>query len=217
MKTLKVPFIADFEEIDLDDCTFLFMLLDAETKADVLVELEDDEREKLLETIPSDVIGEQLIDKMESDDAADILAAREAAFGNACACSTVQKPGNAAGIVTVLQRNAVVGDRTGDITDIRPSDNAAGAFLFCRHRTVVQALGHHNAISVLSACEKVGVCQVVLGIEFVLDRHAADDAADIRSISHPQLAGIDLNSRFETAPALKDVAKLQKFITDIRN
>ena len=62
-----------FEEIDLDDCTFLFMLLDAETKADVLVELEDDEREKLLETIPSDVIGEQLIDKMESDDAADIL------------------------------------------------------------------------------------------------------------------------------------------------
>ncbi len=33
-----------FEEIDLADCTFLFMLLDAETKADVLVELEDDER-----------------------------------------------------------------------------------------------------------------------------------------------------------------------------
>ncbi len=62
-----------FEEIDLDDSSFLFMLLDAETKADVLVELEDDEREKLLETIPSDVIGEQLIDKMESDDAADIL------------------------------------------------------------------------------------------------------------------------------------------------
>ncbi|MBO7481843.1 MAG: magnesium transporter, partial [Bacteroidales bacterium] len=62
-----------FEEINLDDCTFIFMLLDAETKADVLVELEDDEREKLLETIPSDVIGEQLIDKMESDDAADIL------------------------------------------------------------------------------------------------------------------------------------------------
>ena len=62
-----------FEEIKLDDCTFIFMLLDAETKADVLVELEDDEREKLLETIPSDVIGEQLIDKMESDDAADIL------------------------------------------------------------------------------------------------------------------------------------------------
>lgn len=46
---------------------------------------------------------------------------------------------------------------------------------------------------------------------------SADDAADIRSISHPQLAGIDLNSRFETAPALKDVAKLQKIITDIRN
>ena len=44
---------------------------------------------------------------------------------------------------------------------------------------------------------------------------SADDAADIRSISHPQLAGIDLNSRFETAPALKDVAKLQRFITEL--
>ena len=114
-----------------------------------------------------------------ADDAADILAAREAAFGNACACGTVQKPGNPARIVTVLQRNTVVGDRTGDITDIRPTGNAAGAFFFCRHRTVVQALGHHNAISVLSACEKVGVCQIVLGIKPVLDRHAADDAADI--------------------------------------
>ena len=44
---------------------------------------------------------------------------------------------------------------------------------------------------------------------------SADDAADIRSISHPQLAGIDLNSRFETAPALKDVAKLRRFIADL--
>lgn len=44
---------------------------------------------------------------------------------------------------------------------------------------------------------------------------SADDAADIRSISHPQLAGIDLNSRFETAPALKDVEKLRRFIADL--
>ncbi|MBR6083694.1 MAG: phosphoribosylanthranilate isomerase, partial [Salinivirgaceae bacterium] len=44
---------------------------------------------------------------------------------------------------------------------------------------------------------------------------SADDAADIRSISHSQLAGIDLNSRFETAPALKDVAKLRRFIADL--
>ena len=44
---------------------------------------------------------------------------------------------------------------------------------------------------------------------------SADDAADIRSISHLQLAGVDLNSRFETAPALKDVEKLRRFIADL--
>jgi len=39
-----------------------------------------------------------------------------------------------------------------------------------------------------------------------------DDAACIRNIRHPQLAGIDLNSRFEIRPALKDIAKLKAFL-----
>jgi phosphoribosylanthranilate isomerase len=44
-----------------------------------------------------------------------------------------------------------------------------------------------------------------------------DDAESISHLQHPSLVGIDLNSRFETAPALKDVAKLEKFIAQIRN
>lgn len=43
-----------------------------------------------------------------------------------------------------------------------------------------------------------------------------DDAESIRSVAHPMLAGIDLNSRFETQPGLKDVEKLRKFIETIR-
>ena len=39
-----------------------------------------------------------------------------------------------------------------------------------------------------------------------------DDAADIRNFRHPQLAGIDLNSRFEIHPALRDIAKLKAFL-----
>lgn len=42
-----------------------------------------------------------------------------------------------------------------------------------------------------------------------------DDASAIRSISHPQLLGIDLNSRFESAPALKDTALLQRFLLSL--
>lgn len=45
----------------------------------------------------------------------------------------------------------------------------------------------------------------------------ADDAATVGSITHPLLIGIDLNSRFETAPALKDIGLLKAFITTIRS
>jgi magnesium transporter len=62
-----------FEEIDLDDSKFLFLLLDSETAADVIVELEEEEKEKLLDSIPSDIIADRFIGLMESDDAADVL------------------------------------------------------------------------------------------------------------------------------------------------
>lgn len=43
-----------------------------------------------------------------------------------------------------------------------------------------------------------------------------DDAERVMKFSHPQFAGIDLNSRFEISPALKDVEKLKSFIQTIR-
>ena len=39
-----------------------------------------------------------------------------------------------------------------------------------------------------------------------------DDAERIKSFHHPKCVGIDLNSRFELAPALKDINKLKSFI-----
>ncbi len=43
-----------------------------------------------------------------------------------------------------------------------------------------------------------------------------DDVSRLRSFSHPRLMGIDLNSRFESAPALKDIVKLQQFLRALR-
>ena len=43
-----------------------------------------------------------------------------------------------------------------------------------------------------------------------------EDADVIKSISHPQLAGIDINSRFEVEPGLKDAGLLQTFIAKFR-
>ena len=39
----------------------------------------------------------------------------------------------------------------------------------------------------------------------------------IARIKHPQFYGIDLNSRFETAPAVKEISKLSLFINNIRS
>ncbi len=44
-----------------------------------------------------------------------------------------------------------------------------------------------------------------------------DDAFRIHDFSHPQMIGVDLNTRFESAPAVKDVTLLKKIITQLRD
>jgi phosphoribosylanthranilate isomerase len=43
-----------------------------------------------------------------------------------------------------------------------------------------------------------------------------EDAGMICSLSHPQFAGIDINSGFETEPGIKDPEKVKYFINEIR-
>lgn len=45
---------------------------------------------------------------------------------------------------------------------------------------------------------------------------AADDAEAILKIDHPKFAGIDLNSKFEVKPGLKNVELLRGFLKEIR-
>lgn len=42
-----------------------------------------------------------------------------------------------------------------------------------------------------------------------------EDAASVKSVSHPALVGIDLNSKFEIEPGLKDVPQLAKFLSEL--
>ncbi|MDD4823536.1 MAG: phosphoribosylanthranilate isomerase [Bacteroidales bacterium] len=44
---------------------------------------------------------------------------------------------------------------------------------------------------------------------------APQDAKRILQFRHPQFAGIDINSRFETAPGVKDVSLIRQFIKEI--
>jgi len=65
--------IADIvEHLDLDEAKFLFNHLEEEKAADTLVELDDDYKDKLLDTLSAKEIAEH-IDQLDTDDAADIL------------------------------------------------------------------------------------------------------------------------------------------------
>lgn len=43
-----------------------------------------------------------------------------------------------------------------------------------------------------------------------------DDTEDVKALRHPMLAGVDLDSRFEVKPGVKDVEKLRRFIQAVR-
>ena len=62
-----------YENLSLEEITYLVLLLDPEKASDVLVELEEDERESFLEALPSEIIASHFIDNMDSDDAADVI------------------------------------------------------------------------------------------------------------------------------------------------
>lgn len=44
-----------------------------------------------------------------------------------------------------------------------------------------------------------------------------EDVERIKAFQHPKCIGIDINSRFETTPALKDIEKLRTFIQQIKD
>ena len=62
------------DELEFENACFLFELLEDNIAADVLVELEDDLREKLLKIHSPKEIAEEFVDNMDSDDAADIIS-----------------------------------------------------------------------------------------------------------------------------------------------
>ena len=75
IKDLHPADIAEiYEELSIEEAKFLYFLLDDDTAADVLIELEEEDRLRFLKALPSEVIARRFIDKMDSDDAADVLS-----------------------------------------------------------------------------------------------------------------------------------------------
>lgn len=54
-------------------------------------------------------------------------------------------------------------------------------------------------------------------LPFLLSGGIAPESADaLKLIQHPRFSGIDINSRFEIAPAIKDIKAIQSFIQTIK-
>jgi magnesium transporter len=61
------------EELDLDEAIYIIKLLDSETTSGILMELDEDIREKVLENLSAKEIAEE-VEELDTDDAADMIA-----------------------------------------------------------------------------------------------------------------------------------------------
>ena len=61
------------DEVDLDQALYVIKLLDSETTSDVLMEMDEDDREKVLSKLSAKEIAEE-VEELDSDDAADIIS-----------------------------------------------------------------------------------------------------------------------------------------------
>ena len=62
-----------YQELDLEEAEYLFKLLDEETAADVVMELDEDDRRKLLSNMSAEDIAQQYIDHLDTDEAVDLI------------------------------------------------------------------------------------------------------------------------------------------------
>ena len=96
-----------------------------------------------------------------------------------------------------------------DLEATKPYEDTADYFLFDTKAQLPGGSGQQFDWSVLDAYNGDTPFLLSGGI-------GPDDAERIKVFHHPKCIGIDLNSRFEIAPGLKDINKLKEFIKEIR-
>lgn len=97
---------------------------------------------------------------------------------------------------------------TNDLKQTEAYDGIADYFLFDTKGKVVGGNGEKFDWSVLSSYQGSTPFLLSGGI-------GPEDAESVKSFHHPKCIGIDLNSRFEIAPGLKDINKLATFIKQL--
>lgn len=97
-----------------------------------------------------------------------------------------------------------------DLETYKAYEDCVDAFVFDTKCTCMGGSGQKFDWSILDAYDGKKPFLLSGGI-------GPDDAEQIKAFHHPRCIGIDLNSRFETEPALKDVNQIKEFINAIRS
>ena len=100
-------------------------------------------------------------------------------------------------------------DETFDFHKTQPFEGVADYFLFDTKTTLPGGSGKKFNWEILNKYQGVTPFFLSGGI-------SRFDASGISKITHPQFAGVDLNSGFEDKPGLKNVEKLKQFIDEIK-
>ena len=86
---------------------------------------------------------------------------------------------------------------------------------------VIKAFGIEEAGDFQRTLPYESACQLFLNryegsVPFFLSGGIAwENREEIGKIKHPKLAGLDLNSRFETAPGMKNIHLLSRFLAEL--
>ena len=95
-----------------------------------------------------------------------------------------------------------------DIATYKDYEGCVDYFLFDTKCKTVGGSGEQFDWSVLEAYDG--------NVPFLLSGGIGpDDAERVRNFHHPKCVGIDLNSRFETEPGVKNISKLKQFLEQI--
>lgn len=96
-----------------------------------------------------------------------------------------------------------------DITQCEPYEGVVDYFLFDTRCTTMGGSGQQFDWTVLNAYKGHTPFLLSGGI-------GPDDADRVKAFNHPQCVGIDLNSRFEVEPGVKDIDKLRTFVNEVK-
>lgn len=62
-----------YDVLEVEEAKYLYLLLEGDKAADVLMELDEEDREEFLESVPTEIIAKHFVDNMDTDDAVELI------------------------------------------------------------------------------------------------------------------------------------------------